>query len=45
MHYVLSVKVCDTREDLLHHGRGLQIRELLSLMDLVVERTALAQPI
>jgi hypothetical protein len=44
MYYVFSVKICDTREDFLHHGCGLQIRELLPLMDLVVKLTALAQP-
>jgi hypothetical protein len=44
MYYVLSVKICDTREDFLHHHCGLKISELLPLMDLVVELTALAHP-
>lgn len=44
MYYILSVKVCDTREDFLHHSCSLKICELLPLMDLIVELATLAQP-
>jgi len=44
MHYVLAVKVGDTREHFLHDCGSFNVCELFSLLDLIVKFSTFAKP-